>query len=73
MTAQLMETRLRPTFRGGVPLLLSASADRRLLDVIRLVITIVLVVLGVVGAAGTGALVGAGVMPVEGPTPGMGL
>jgi hypothetical protein len=53
----------------GTPRRAQAPADGLCLNTARLLVAIVLVVLGVCGIAGTGALL-AGPAPMDGPTPG---
>jgi hypothetical protein len=69
MTVQLGRTGVKSAVRGAAPPRRRGAADQLRLDLIRVLIAMVLVVLGVAGVVGTGALVGAGVMPLEGPAP----
>ena len=68
--------RLVAEWRGGQhrPRRPAGPGDRIRTEVARLLVTIVLVLLGLVGTAGVGTLlgVGAATVPDDGPTPGIG-
>ena len=64
--AEAAANRVAADWRRGHP----APADPIVVQVARLVVTIVLVAVGIGGVVGTGTLAGAGAIPADGPTPG---